>query len=280
MTMKGLQEKTSRNGIYLAIKHHGIVQESKHPREGFEPIDIPLRSGGFITKYVKFYDGVEAMVKKIEWYDREYDGRPYKGWKLHLDANGTACVLDLDFNSRSAGRFMKLAENLDFSKPIEFSAWRDTDKDTTAFNVKQGGQKVDQKYTMEEPGEMPPPKERLGGKLDFGDQEDFLYGRMMRVVIPRVDAANGNGAPPEAEPLREKAEAPLADRDSLTADIQKLCKDLNATSDEVKWSNVTLREFVNEQYSVEDGIDSLSTAFLVELKTLLSRRLLALEIPF
>lgn len=278
--MKGLQERTGGNGIFLSIKHHGIVQESKRERDGFEPINITLRSGEVITKYIKRYSGVEAMIKKIEWYDREYDGRPYKGWKLLLDANGTACVLDIDFNSRQAGRFMKLAENLDFSKPVEFSAWHDVKDDTTAFNVKQDGASVRQKYTMDDPGDCPPPKERMGGKLDFGDQEDFLFNRMIKVVIPRVDAANSNGHSPEPESNTEQPPAPAVSRDTLQAEITSLCKQLNQAGDTTKWGKATLIDFINQEYSVEDGMDSLSTPFMVELKAVLNKRLLDLDIPF
>lgn len=277
--MKGLQERTGGNGIFLAIKHHDIVQESKRERDGFEPINITLRSGEVITKYIKRYSGVEAMITKIEWYDREYGGRHYKGWKIYLDADGTPCVLDLDFNSRHATRFMKLAENLDFSKPVQFSAWHDTKDDVTAFNVKQDGASVRQKYTMDNPGACPPPKERMGGKLDFGDQEDFLFNQMMRVVIPQLNALTGsNGHQPQEPRVEEKQTAP--DRDSLTAEIKVLCQELNIAGDTRKWGPVSLTNFINETYQVEDGMDSLSTPFMVELKALLNKRLLELEIPF
>lgn len=202
--MKGLQEKSSGNGIFLVVKHHSIVQESKKEREGFEPIVVKNpRTNETLTKYIKRYAGVEAMIKKIEWYDTEgrFDQR-YRGWKIYLDADGTDCVLDISFDSRQAGRFMKLAENLDFTKPVEFSAWYDKKNDSTAFNVKQDGQSVRQKYTRDNPGDCPPPKEKFGGKWDYSDQEEFLYGRILNVVIPKLQAVagmaegrtNGNGA--------------------------------------------------------------------------------------
>jgi hypothetical protein len=196
--MKGLQERSGGNGIFLVVKHHDIVQESKKERDGFEPIVVKNpRTNQMVTKYIKRYSGVEAMVKKIEWYDteRKYDQR-YRGWKLYLDADGTACVLDIAFDSRQAGRFMKLAENLDFAKPIEFSAWHDKQHDSTAFNVKQDGKSIPQKYTRDNPGTCPPPKEKFGGKWDYSEQEEFLYTQMVNVVIPRVEAVagmNGHG---------------------------------------------------------------------------------------
>jgi hypothetical protein len=215
--MKGLQERTSGNGIFLVVKHHGIVQESKNEREGFEPVDVKNpRTGITITKYIKRYSGVEAMVKKIEWYDNVYDDRHYRGWKLFLDAAGTPCVLDIAFDSRQAGRFMKLAENLDFTKPVEFSAWHDKANDSTAFNVKQEGKSVPQKYTKDNPGKCPPPVQKFGGKWDYSDQEEFLYETMINVVIPKVAAVAGsvapqsNGGPPEDQEYPyDDSEAPF-----------------------------------------------------------------------
>lgn len=213
--MKGLQERTSGNGIFLVIKHHSIVQESKNEREGFEPVVVKNpRTNQTVTKYIKKYAGVEAMIKKIEWYDTEqkYEQR-YRGWKLFLDANGTDCVLDISFNSRQASRLMKLAENLDFSKPVEFSAWYDKKNDSTAFNVKQDGVSVPQKYTRANPGNCPPPKEKFGGKWDYSDQEEFLYNQMVNVVIPKVEAVAGmNGHSTEFNPRPpEDVEYPYED---------------------------------------------------------------------
>jgi hypothetical protein len=96
---------------------------------------------------------------------------------------------------------MKLAENLNFNKPVEFSAWHDTKDDKTAFVVKQNGQSVPQKYTRDNPNGCPEPAQRgRQGKWDYTEQEDFLYERMINVVIPAVEqaeAARGLGQSPD-----------------------------------------------------------------------------------
>lgn len=217
--MKGLQEKTSAGTTFLVIKHHSLCEESKTERPGFEQITVynprtitpekPL--GDPITKYIKKYAGVEALICKVEWYDTEekYDQR-YQGWKIHLNAAGVPCVLDLPFNSRAAGRFMRLAENLDFSEPVEFSAWYDAKNDATAFNVKQFGKSVQQKYTKDNPGDCPQPEKNFQGKLNFDKVNEFLYGRMINVVVPTVEEignpmpqlqAQAVGAYPGARPM-------------------------------------------------------------------------------
>jgi len=193
--MKGLQEATATGTKYLQIKHHSIIEESKTPIVGFDEVEVENpRTKEKIKKYVKKYKGVEALICKIEWYEREFEDTTFRGWKLHLDAAGTPCILTLPFSSRVTSRFMRLAENINFSQPVEFSAWYDQKNDTTAFNVKQDGATVLQKYTKENPGDCPEPtKKRLGG-WDFSAVNEYLYDVMMTEVIPAVEAA-GNQMP-------------------------------------------------------------------------------------
>lgn len=186
--MKGFQTKTTGDGLFFTIKHNSIVRESKEPREGFQPIKVQNpRTKEEITKYIEKYDLLEAIIYKIEWYDTEqrYDTR-YRGWKIHLDANGKKGVLDLPFDTRVSSRFMKLAENIDYTKPVEFRAWKDTRSDSTALFVGQDGKNVPQKYTRDEPGDLPPPIQKASGKWNYDDQADFLHERMIKHVIPLV----------------------------------------------------------------------------------------------
>jgi hypothetical protein len=188
--MKGFLEQTDDGGLFLKIKHNTICEESKHEREGFKPVEVmnPQTKETSI-KFIKPYKVIEAMVTKIEWRDTEqqFDQR-YLSWKIYLNANGKLGVLDIPFNSRASSRFMKLAENLDFSKPVEFRAWRDHKTDSTAFFVGQGGQSVPQVYTKETPGECPPPIQKLGGKWNYDDQMEWLHGRMINLIIPKVES--------------------------------------------------------------------------------------------
>lgn len=211
--MKGLQETSDTNAIFLAIKHHGIVQESKSEKPGFKPIEVTNpRTGETFKKFIKRYNAVEALVNKVEWRDTgdQYEQR-YMGFKVYMDADGVPCVLDIPFASRQCSRFMKLAENIDWMRPVEFRAWHDSKTDSTAFFVGQtpdGADKaisVPQKYTRDDPGDCPPPVQKFNGKWNFDDQQEFLYRQMMDVVIPAVDAAamareQSNGNHPSGDP--------------------------------------------------------------------------------
>ena len=217
--MKGLQKESDSGMLYLAVKHHSICHESKTEQTGHVPIVVENpRSKEKITKYIEKYKAVEALICHIEWYEREHDGKKYRGFKLSLNAAGTPCVLDIPFKSRACGRFMKLAENIDPTQPVEFSAWYDKKDDATAFNVKQGGKAVPQKYTLENPGDCPRAEKDEAGDLDFRAQTRFLLGRMKDVVIPRVEAA-GNEMPHTQEQAQAASAASAPQSHVPTEDL-------------------------------------------------------------
>jgi len=201
-------------GIRLFAKYFSICQVSKTPREGFETITVQNpQTGEDVPKHIKRYDKVIGYITKIDWRDTQdrYD-QQFLSWEIHLDDHeGMEAMLSLDFDSAPSSRFMNLAENIDFTKPVEFSAWRDTSGKApkTAFAVKQDGQNVSQRYTKDSPGERPAMVKELG-KWNSRTQMIWLHERMMNVVIPAVEAANAGrvfaqeptptddwGAPPE-----------------------------------------------------------------------------------
>lgn len=194
---KGLVEQTENNTVYLLVKHHSLVQESKTERPGFKPVEVSNpKTKETIVKFIKYYRCVEGYICKIEFYDTEeqYDTR-FMGWKIHMDADGVPVVLDLPLNSRASNRFMKVAENLDFSEPVEFRAWHDRESDGVAFYIGQGGQAVPQKYTKDNPGNCPPPvQSRVTKEWNFDVQKEFLCQRMLDAVIPEVEQM-GNQMP-------------------------------------------------------------------------------------
>lgn len=225
--MKGLQEK-GEGGIFLHIKHGTICEESKTPKEKFIPIEVTNpRSGQISTKYIKPYKLVEAMIRRIDWYEREYDGTPFMGWKIVLDADGTTCVLDLPLQSQTATRFMKLAENIDFSQPVEFSAWK-TPEDKTALSVKQNETQVSQRYTKDNPGDCPPPVQGFGKKWNYDAQTQFLHERMTQVVIPKLNALRGMEQEEKPVVAQSQETQTASDGAEITNPIESIRRSVNA----------------------------------------------------
>jgi len=219
-----LHERTQNNTAYLLVKHHSLILESKEPREGYEPIEVTNpRTNEQIVKFIKRYAAVDGMIKGIEWYDSadKYSTR-FMGIKIHIRDNGEYFQLDLPFNSRPFDSFSKLAENIDFSKPVEFSVWHDRKTDGTAFAVKQDGVPVKWKYVKDDMGECPPAVQSKLGKWSFDAQREWLVENLCNVVIPQVAALNEfdepepeySGSEPEMPPENLDAEAPDYIQDS------------------------------------------------------------------
>lgn len=192
-----LREKTESNSKFLVVKHHSLCLESKEPKEGYEEITVHNpQTDHDQQKWIKRYAAVDGMVSKLEWYDtRESYKTRFLGVKVHLKDNGEYFQLDLPFNSRPYDSFTKMAENIDFTKPVEFSVWHDRKTDNTAFAIRQGGIPVKWKYTRDDMGECPVPTQDAFGKWNFQKQREWLYHRLVEVIIPQVEALNAFDEP-------------------------------------------------------------------------------------
>lgn len=224
----GFEKQTgSGNGLYFVVKHHTICRESKNEREGFEPIEVTNpQTNERSLKYIERYKRLSGMITKIEFRDTadKYEQR-YVDWAIHItDENGAKGILTIGFNTGASSRLMKVAPNLDFARPVEFRAWKDTSGKVpkTAFFIGQGHDadgkiiSVPQRYTKDKPGEMPKAKERMGGKKDFSDQTEWLYNQMINVIIPKVEAVasvmqTSSNAPSAREPGDDTNEPPFDD---------------------------------------------------------------------
>lgn len=267
--MKGLQPDETTNRVFLVVKHGTICEESRKPLAGFEPITVNNpKTKEDITKYIKRYRCVEALVTKIEYYDTEqkYDTR-FRGVKIHLNADGTQCVLDLPEDSRPFTRFLKTAENIDFSEPVEFRAWMDAEK-KTAFAIKQHDENVPQKYTREDMGDCPEGKQTRKG-WDYTEQEDFLHEVLMNKIIPAVEAVgNPEGAGrPKAASLHEEMQAIEDEPETEIQKIEEFSEELpvvysssqppslddsiRQTLRALNYSDAALNKWIERQYNIK-----------------------------
>lgn len=218
--MRGLVPVNNPNTIYLVIKHGCLCQESKIMREGYDPIELIDRDTHEpYFRYIKPWGGVEAMIVDIKFRSEVYGGIPYNSWKIIMRANpgDPDIVLDLPLNSNVGDRFMKTAEQIDYTRPVEFRVWQEKETKKTAFFIGQREHETDDKaqtvpqlYTKDNLGDCPPARQKFDKTWDFEAQKEFLYQRMMEVVIPRVHAANGTkpeaAIEPGADPFSKSAE--------------------------------------------------------------------------
>jgi hypothetical protein len=200
---RGLQKDDGTgNKVFLEVKYGSICQVSKHELPDYTPIQVtnprlkdddPKKT---TTKYILKYRFVEAFATKLEWSEREHDGVKYRGWKLHLNADGVQCVLDMPYRAPSTSRFMKMAPNVDWTLPVEFRAFLDKDGRSTVFVMQQWSDEhqknvnVPQAWTREEPGEMPLAEhDDVEDTWDFRKQTQWLRQYTVAHIIPAIEAA-------------------------------------------------------------------------------------------
>ena len=195
-----LHEQNTRNGNFLSVKHGAICLESKEAKDGYELIEGEV-NGNPYSKYIRKFRGVTALVVGIEWYSRESGGNNYRGLHLKLKDGGERYILDLPFEKRSYDYFTKIAENIDYAKPVTFEAWPDVknakpgQQIPTAFVAKQDDQYVQWKYTRDNMGECPEAHQTRTGKWNFDDQRDWLLERIVNIVAPKVAALHAFDEP-------------------------------------------------------------------------------------
>lgn len=237
-----LEDFDGGNGTYLKLKHGYLCQESKTEKEGWKKVEGEF-DGTPYKKWIRPYKAVNGYIDKIERYEREFSGRKIRGWNITINDGDGHYILDIPFASvKVNSRWMKLAESIDYNKPVRISGWLDKKTDSMAINIQQDGVTVPQKYTREDPNGMPEPTQRASGKWDYGPQEDFLVDRIIRFVIPNVEtiAAKRNGVDKPTEPSEtseptesasglEEDDSHLDNGDGPMRDIRRTIKALAGT---------------------------------------------------
>lgn len=192
----GLGTASRKPTLYLQVKHEGLCEEHKIRPTGsrgleFEKTEVDNPStGGTVTKYLKHYEFIAGFLDKIEYTDNTYDGTRYEYLKLHFDLIETNVVLAVKFESRASSRIMKLARNIDYTKPVRVEAWKQ--EKWHAINFIQGGQPVKEFYNKENREEYgcPPWEERnVRGKVvwDNSAELNFLLDDLLQNLSPHVE---------------------------------------------------------------------------------------------
>lgn len=185
-----LQEQSATNIKYLSIFQGYLTESTKTEREGFKRVETENPSTKeTVVKFIKQYKALTAKIVSIEYNKVAVNGTTLTSWNLYLTDREDGEInyrLQLSANQNAAQRFLKMADNIDFSEPIEISAWLAVEegKKKTAFVIKQNGQNVPQYWTKDN---LPAPKQNpRTDKWDYSEQEDFLFTHMMDKIIPAL----------------------------------------------------------------------------------------------
>lgn len=197
----GLQRQTDSNAVFLAVKHFALWQEIKQPREGSvsEQVTNP-ETKEVLTKHGFKYKSVEGRAIKLEQYRRDHGRKVYVGYKLHLQDGADLFVLDMPYQSTFLRKFLKIAPNVNWEKPLSITVFKGKDKDgepETAIWFQQGGETIKHYFTRETPRGMPEAtQDPVTKEWDFKPQQRWLVDRMMNDTVPSIAAAAAKFAPP------------------------------------------------------------------------------------
>jgi hypothetical protein len=190
--------------IYLEIKHYCLWQALKKHVNGCETLDVTNPTNGqTVTKFGYRYDTVTGHAVKMVKYDteRKYSKR-YFGFKLHIADGGDRFVLDLPYNSQGLRRFLRVARNIDWNRPLSITVFKGKKSERgggeeTGIWFQQGGSTVKPYYTKEQPHGMPEAiYDDAEQKWDFRSQHRWLVERLKEETIPDIEEAAAHAAPP------------------------------------------------------------------------------------
>ncbi len=185
----GATEYEGSNGIHYSIKYGCLCRVSKEEQTGAGWIKklLPQEDGSTMVRWYRPAK-LEGWITKIEWYDREHNGKPYRGYKMTLTAKGQNFIIDWPWNSRATNRLLMTALAIDYSKPLFVNAFTGREGDLVV-TFKQLGEKVPQYFTKGDMGDCPPPTEyvELGKKKwDWKETNIYLWNMMNERIIPHV----------------------------------------------------------------------------------------------
>lgn len=131
---------------------------------------------------------MSGYITNIQYVSRTLPGTDtvVYSWEISMRDGKERYSLSIPKTSKAAGRFVKLAGNLQPEYPVEFSVWKDNKgaKPQLAFMVKQAGANVPQKYTLKDV--------EVGGKTVTAlvDYNDTDYTKAPRLKISKSGEKN------------------------------------------------------------------------------------------
>lgn len=161
------------SGTFYRIIDYTICQKSDVERDGYELfITNNPQTGAEVRYFIKRYEGLSGYLTGFQRIDKP--DKQIHGWQLELsDADGKY-FLSLKDNNSATTRVLKMLRSVNLDKELIIRAWKDTsgERAKTALKFEQGGANVPQYFGNDN---LPKPKERPNGKLDFSEAEDVLY---------------------------------------------------------------------------------------------------------
>lgn len=111
------------------------------------PNSVSRKNKNDETIHTLVYRGVSGIITDIKKEIKEFKGSVFTSLKIFLMDDAENMVLSLPYDSGLTSAFYHMIENVDLSKPVEFSASKDKEKDRTSLFMSQDGTNIKWKYT-------------------------------------------------------------------------------------------------------------------------------------
>ena len=164
-------------------------------------------------------DFVEGVITFMKPDKREYNGEEINELKVWIQDGSDSYILSLKDGSRYWSAFAIRLPNVDVKKPVKFAPFSFTDKTTgdhvVGMNLFQGAEKVQPRFTKDNPGKMPQGVQvPFQGKMkwDFYARDQFLASVIDYVAGQlRVEgeAVAGESGMPVHQPLATSQSQPV-----------------------------------------------------------------------
>ena len=203
----GLTRREDGNRIYLEVKHYALWRSIKKQVEGCDVVETTNpKTSAKVVKYGYKFNDLKGYVTKLEKYDTgsQYATR-YFGFKMHIVDGPETFILDLPYKSQILKRFLRLAHNIDWSKPLSITVFKGKKKEgdrkgnseETGVWFRQDDATVPSYYTKDTPNGMPIAKQDPNTlEWDFRAQQSWLVEKLKSETIPAIEAAARRHAPP------------------------------------------------------------------------------------
>ena len=203
----GLKPKNNGGSkIYLNAMFGALVQKVKAETEGTKK---RVNKKGD-TVFEIHHGSLTGKLISAEVVESESYG---KFIELNMESDGTTYNVSIPLKSGYSRTLLNKWPNVDLTQEFELSPYDFTGNDgkrVIGMGINQNGEKVDYKWTKENPGKRPEPK-----KVEFDGEMKWDYGAVTKFLIKAFEYHNESLPAPVANPEPPVEEFATDEEDDL-----------------------------------------------------------------
>jgi hypothetical protein len=138
------------------------------------------------------HDAIEGYITNIDFKEDEIQGEKYEALTLTIQDGQEAYQLKMRFDSGYGRSLAYKLPNVDLTQKVKLQPNKNTvnDKTQTSFFVEQNGQQIKQKWTKDNPGNLPPlVKTKFKGKDVYDNTDQMLFLKNVLLTLETTHPA-------------------------------------------------------------------------------------------